>query len=154
MKTKKTPLEMTAEQTNDIVGYFQEGLHAVKGEYRSKIVCTNPRALTGSINIDEATRSAYPDANRWDYAIEYDNETYFVEFHPAATGNVSEMMNKFKWLKSWLRTKAPIMNELKPKCRPAYYWIATGRVKILKGSSESRQLAQIGLIPQKMIVLD
>lgn len=145
---------MAVEQTPDVAGYFMEGLHSVKGEYRSKIICKNPRALTGSINLDEATKSAYPDANRWDYAIEYDNETYFVEFHPADTGNVSEMTEKLKWLKAWLHIKAPLIKELKPKSHPAFYWIATGRVKILKGSSESRQLSKIGLLPQKMMNFD
>lgn len=148
MKTKKTPLENAVEQTPDVVGHFCKGIQAVKNEHRQKIVTANPRKLTGSVDIDKATLPLYPDANRWDYAIEYGNSTYFIEFHPAATSNVTEMMEKMDWLNWWLQQKAPLINILKPTNKP-YHWVATGRIKILTGSKQYKQLATIGLLPKK-----
>ena len=149
MKTKKTPLENAVEQTPDAVGHFCKGIQAVKNEHRQKIVTTNPRKLTGSVDIDKATLPLYPDANRWDYAIEYDNSTFFIEFHPASTSNAMEMIEKIAWLRWWLQQKAPLINALKPQNTPAYHWVATGSIKILYGSKQHRQLATFGLLPKK-----
>ncbi|MBR1792304.1 MAG: hypothetical protein IJ764_01505 [Bacteroidales bacterium] len=152
MKTNKSPLEVAVEQTVDVAGHFNRGLQAVKGEYHSKISVTDARRLTGSVDIDDATRMLFPDSNRWDYAIEYDDETYFVEFHPASTSNVAEVLDKILWIKRWLKTRAPKIQEVKARNGNAFYWIATGRVSILKGSRQYRQAATAGLLPQKRLV--
>ena len=152
MNTEKTPLEMAVALTPDVKGCFKKGVQAVKGEYRPKIQVMESRALTGSVDIDSATLALYPNANRWDYAIEYNDTTFFVEFHPASTGNVAEMIEKRTWLNWWLQEKAPLINALKPANKIAYHWIATGSIKILNGSRQYRMLATKGLLPKKMMV--
>ena len=61
--------------------------------------------------------------------------------HPCSTSDVGTVIKKVKWLKSWLKTKAPDIEVLKPKEKPAYHWIATGGVGITKGSKYERMLA-------------
>lgn len=153
MKSEETLLEKAVAQTQDVSGHFMSGIQAVKREYHSKILASNPRNLTGSVDVDNATQQLYPNANRWDYAIEYNDETYFVEFHPASTSNVSEMTEKLLWLNWWLREKAPLINMLKSEKGNVYNWIATGSIKILNGSRQYRQLAALGLLPKKMLDL-
>jgi hypothetical protein len=152
MKTEETPLETAVAQTADVAGHFRNGIQAVKGAYRSKIQTTKSRMLTGSVDIDTATQSLYPNANRWDYAIEYEDKTYFVEFHPASTSNVDEMIEKLKWLNWWLQEKAPHINALKPKNINAYHWVATGSIQILNTSRQHKLLATKGLLPKKIMV--
>lgn len=152
MKTNETPLGKAVAQTSDVTGHFMSGIQAVKKEYHSKIQVSNPRNLTGSIDIDTETFPLYPNENRWDYAIEYNKETFFVEFHPASTSNVDEMIGKLSWLDWWLKEKAPLISALKPKKGNAYHWVATGSIKILNGSRQYRQLAERGLLPKKLMV--
>ena len=152
MTTNPTPLSRAVDRTPDVAGCYSLGIQAVKGEYRSKIKTYNPRLLTGSIDIDSATQSHYPDASRWDYGIEYNDETYFVEFHPASTTNVEEMIEKKSWLDRWLHERAPHIKALMPVKNKAYHWIATGSIKILSGSRHSRKLSAIGLLPKKIMV--
>ena len=154
MKSKKSLLEKAVEQTPDVTGYFMKGIQAVKKEYHSKIQAEEARLLTGSADIDSATLPLYPDANRWDYVIEYNNATFFVEFHPASTNNVREMIEKLTWLNWWLRERAPHINALKPANKNAYHWIATGSIKILNGSRQYRLLATKGLLPKKIMVFN
>ena len=152
MKTEKTPLENAIELTPDVTGHFKKGIQAVKNEYRSIISATDSRKLTGSVDIDSATSKLYPNDNRWDNAIEYNNETFFVEFHPASTSNVDELLKKQSWIKDWLKSHAPKIDALKAKNGNAFNWIATGRISILKGSRQHRQLATAGLLPQKRLL--
>lgn len=137
----QTPLEKAADKTPDVKGYFRKGLSAVKGSEREKFVFPDTRRLTGSIDIDSATKEIYPEDNRWDYAVEYADETFFIEVHPCSTSDVGTVIKKVRWLKSWLKTKAPDIDILKPKDKPAYHWIATGGVAITKGSKYERMLA-------------
>lgn len=147
----KTPLELAVEQTSDVVDCFCKGLKAVKKEHRSKIHAVDTRKLTGSLDIDTSTAINYPNDNRWDYAIEHNGVTYFLEFHPAATSNVSEIIGKKIWLKWWLKNKAPLIDALKPTTQNAFHWIATGSVKILPNSKHHKQLALAGLLPKESI---
>ncbi len=152
MKNEERLLETAVAQTADVAGHFRNGIQAVKGVYHSKIQTKESRMLTGSVDIDTATQTLYPNANRWDYAIEYDDKTYFVEFHPASTGNVGEMIEKLKWLNWWLREKAPHINDLKPKHTSPCHWVATGSIQILNTSRQYKLLATKGLLPKKMMV--
>lgn len=152
VKITKTPLEVAVEQTTDVIGCFCKGLKAVKKEHRSKIHAVDTRKLTGSLDVDTSTAINYPNDNRWDYAIEHNGVTYFLEFHPASTSNVSEIIGKKNWLKWWLKDKAPLIDALKPTNQSAFHWIATGSVKILPSSKQYKQLALAGLLPKENII--
>lgn len=125
--------------------HFKEGLGAVKSAYRERITAKEPRLFNGSLDIDKAKSKAEPKANRWDYAIEYNGEVFFVEVHPGATSDVPIILKKLEWLKQWLKNEAKAIDKLKTKCETPYFWIHTGGCKILKTSIKSKQLAQRGI---------
>ena len=72
--------------------------------------------------------------------IGYKGNAYFVEVHPADTKNVKEVIQKKKWLESWLEERAPKLREIKAVNTP-YYWVPSGRVAILKNSPQYRRIA-------------
>ncbi len=143
--TAPSALHDAIEQTPDVKGHYCKGLQALEDD-SSKIIVPQPRLIGGSLNIDKAVKGLYPDEARWDYALEYDGATYFVEVHPAFTGEVDKMKKKLAWLQNWLKTKAPEIDKLKSSRHP-YAWVYTGTFAIMKTSKQYKQLAQMGLLP-------
>ncbi len=95
-------LKAAVDATPDVRGKYCVGLKALRPGDRAKISVGNTGKIGGSIDIDTSTKNIYPDSHRWDYAIEYKEEIYFIEIHPASTAEVSTMIGKLDWLKSWL----------------------------------------------------
>lgn len=138
--------------------WLKLGLQAVKNRDRNCIAVNNPRQLTGSVDLDSALVSSYPNANRWDYAIgiarnrQADN-VIWIEVHPANSHHVSEIISKAKWLRSWLRTNGRPLLELCGK-KPELRWVTTGRVAFRKGSKPHLQLGKAGIqFPQRVVNL-
>ena len=147
-RTEVLPKSRLQEAVKGIGGldkHFEKGLGAVKGEYRNRITAKEPRLFNGSLDIDKAKSKAEPTANRWDYAIEYNGEVFFVEIHPGSTRDVPIILRKLEWLEQWLENEAKAIDMLKTKRTTRYFWIHTGACRILKWSSESKQLAQRGI---------
>jgi hypothetical protein len=133
------------------------GLRALTDKHRE---CIKPGTaqILGSVNLEDALRQIYPNEPCWDYTIGMRKDTalyaIWVEFHPANTSNVKEVLEKLRWLKEWLSSKAPELHRLTPP-RAAYHWLATGGVHITRNSPQARQLAQAGLMmPRKVLNLD
>ena len=141
----KSRLQEAVKGIGGLDKHFEKGLGAVKGEYRNRITAEEPRFFNGSLDIDKAKSKTEPTANRWDYAIEYNGEVFFVEVHPGSTRDVSIILKKLKWLKQWLKNEAKAIDVLKTKRATPYFWIHTGGCKILQGSSTCKQLAQSGI---------
>lgn len=137
-------------ETPDITNCYQPGLKAL-GTYSTKISPGNTTLCNGSVDVDSCTAALYPNANRWDYCIGYNNEAYFVEVHSANTSEVSTMLNKLQWLKDWLVNEAPELNKIKAK--PPYYWVMSGKYAILPNSSQARQIAAAGIKPIAKLTL-
>jgi len=133
--------EKAVKGTPDIKDGFKNGLQALGSN--SKYVSTKDNSLIeGSVDIDSSTHDKYPTASRWDYAVGYSDDVYFIEVHPAASGrNVDEMLAKFNWLKSWLSSDAPLLNALPNK---KFRWVNTGKVA-LPNSQAVRKLQQAGV---------
>lgn len=148
-----SPLEDAVNSTSEVAGNYRKGLQAVKGEYRSKIIYSKPRSLTGSLDIDFATKDRYPRENRWDYAVEYGKKTFFVEVHPASTTEVTTVIAKLVWLRHWLKNQAPMISAIKSPVSP-YNWVFTTDCHILRSSKQWKLLSQIGLLPVKQLDLD
>lgn len=141
-------------RTSSVGEYLKPGLRALKGVDRARITCDG-RRLRGSIDIDEALRELLPNDARWDYAVGVQRGRQdlvaWIEVHPASSLHVGEVVSKVHWLRQWLGTSAPALNEL-----PRHFcWIATGTVAFNRASPQARRLAQIGLrFPVKQINLD
>lgn len=134
----------------DISMAYQTGLSALRKEDKNIINFEDTRKIDGSVDIDDATKSLYPQENRWDYVISYKGEyLYFVEVHPATNGTVKDVIAKRNWLLKWLSTKALPLNNYVQKEKKQFIWIHSGRFGLLKTSREYRLAAKYGLIPQK-----
>lgn len=129
------------ESTPDVRGHACFGLQALCPNARSKIKVPNNRLLTCSLDIDSATQLQYPNDNRWDYALEYNNETFFIEVHPAHTSEIPTVLAKLAWLQQWLKNRAPLIEETKSLNHHPYYWICSGKYAISPISPQARLLA-------------
>lgn len=140
------PFRMAVEATPDVVKGFCEGLKAF-GEYKIKIKVPDTKKINGSLDIDAATKDIYPEDNRWDYALCYDGEVFYIEIHPATTGEVTKMIKKLQWLKKWLYTKAPKINKLTTKNRQPFYWIQSSKCAIPKHMPQYKAVVQNKICP-------
>lgn len=152
MQPVKNAFQVAVEKTPDISSAYCKGLQALSSVEASKIIVTDKRLLDGSVDIDKAVKALYIDDNRWDYAIGYNSKICFIEVHPAITSEVETMKKKLLWLKLWLRSKAPEMNQC-PHTSPAYVWIQSGKGAILPGSRQAKSLSLIGLTPVPILRL-
>lgn len=144
-KQSEIYLETIVGNMPSIANCFQTGLKAM-GAHATKIEVENTRLLCGSINIDECLKLKYPQSNRWDYAICYNKSVYFIEVHSGHTGEVNTMLKKLQWLKDWLSSDAQVLKSIAAKPK-AFFWILSKGNHILKGSRQSKLLAQKGLTP-------
>jgi hypothetical protein len=152
MKIRKPmTFKQAVEQTPDVANSYQSGLSAL-GQYATKVSYKDSRLLEGSVDIDTCTTFKYPNDNRWDYVLAYNQKVYFVEVHSANTSQVITVIRKLQWLKNWLNFNAPIINQL-PKAQPAYYWIQSGSFAIPKNSPQYRKVIQNRIKPISLLLL-
>lgn len=136
------------EQTPQIAEAYEAGLVAF-GDYSSKVVVPDSRRVGGSVDIDAATVNFYPSENRWDYAFDYNGEVFFIEVHTASTRETSTVLRKLEWLKVWLREQAPLIDELKSRKIPPYYWVQSKKYALLAQTPQYRMAMTAKLIPIK-----
>jgi len=145
------------EATPSVAAHYRAGLQALPAGDAARIRCTNTRRLTGSVNVDRALQATEPDAPRWDYGIGFcrgSNEAaVWVEVHPASSRSITDMLNKLQWLRDWLRTQAPALEEL---TQSDYFWVSTdATIAITPNSPQARRLAAAGLRgPIRVLRLD
>lgn len=124
--------------------YFARGLGAIKE--KSCINVPHTRRASGSVNLDKAMEKDYPEDNRWDYALEYDGYTFFLEVHPASTSEIKCMIKKVEQVKTWLAENVPDLLKLPKKEKGArvFYWISSGKsdIRLLPQSQQARSLAK------------
>lgn len=140
----KSSFQKAVEGTPNISTAYRSGLQSLKKSDRSSVTVADTKHLDGSVDIDTAVKEKYPNDNRWDYAIGYSGRVCYVEVHPAYTSEVSTIEKKLKWLKAWLKDKAPVLDAI-PKATPAYVWSQTGKGAILPQSSQAKRLATLGI---------
>lgn len=153
MKDSINSFRQAVEETTEVKDGYRVGLKALKKTDVSKVEASDTRKIDGSLDIDGVTKAKRPNEARWDYAIGYNGRIYFMEVHPACTGNIPEIMKKLKWVKDWLNTSGNKLNDL-PKGTPLFSWIATDAgVHIPAVSSHYKMLATKGLLPKRKLVL-
>lgn len=143
---RKLTFKEAVEMTQDVASGYQEGINAF-GKYADKIIVPDPDKIDGSLDIDETTLELYPDDNRWDYALCYDSEVFYIEVHSAITSEVSRMVKKLQWLKIWLATKAPEINKLTTKTKQPFYWVQSSKCDIPKHMPQYKTVVQNKILP-------
>lgn len=151
-KTKKHNNKFVAAicRCDEIRDALKPGLTAL-GNYSVAIRAADTKLIDGSVDIDKAVKRKRPSEPRWDFAVGYSNEASFIEVHPADTKNIDEMLKKVNWLKNWLSNTAPELKSLHKS--GIYYWIPSGRVKILRTSNQFRKIASNGLLIARQVDL-
>lgn len=144
----KKKFKEAVEATPDVESAYRAGLGAM-GDYSKRVIVPDTSLLGGSIDIDESTRAKYPVANRWDYAFDYNNETFFIEVHTASTSETSTVLHKLAWLKQWLRKEAPRIDALKSKTLNPFYWVQYKQFALPKHTPQYRAAAAAKLLPIK-----
>lgn len=127
--------------TPEIAEFLEAGLQAL-GAHSRKIIVNSTRDLEGSVNIESCVRSS--NGRRWDYVFGYKKHTYYVEVHPANTGEVRVVIEKLDWLKQWRKRSAPSLEEAQHSS--TYHWVSSGKTAITKMSKYSRMLVKNGIL--------
>ena len=140
------------QNSPEISECLKDGLQAL-GSNSTKVSVSLTRDLEGSVDIDACLQNIYPNESRWDYVLGYKNRIYYVEVHPAITGEVKRVIEKLNWLKRWREQKASNLEALHH--RSTYHWIASGKVAISRRSRYARELARHGISnPNSRLRLD
>lgn len=151
-KGKTNIFQDAVKNTPEIANCYQVGLRGLS-PYSQKVQLGDTSKCSGSVDIDACTAAKYPQSNRWDYVLGYNDKAYFVEVHTANTGEVSTVLRKLQWLKDWLNAQAPALNKIKADKNP-FVWVQTNGFHILKNSKQYREAAQAGLKPIAKLVLE
>lgn len=151
-KPVKCAFQVAIEKTEEVKGGYRVGKQAIKNTDRRKVDAVDKDKLQGSLDIDSQVKALYPDEPRWDYALSYNDKIYYFEIHPAETSEVEKVVDKLRWLKSWLKTKATEIDKL-PKSEHPYTWVQSGRYAILPTAREKMKLSVSGINTANKLIL-
>lgn len=119
------------------------GLQGLESRDAGKVSATPADLVTDSLALDESLRDSQPNANRWDYLLgtqDRDRPVIGVEVHHAVASEVAAIVEKKQW------AAAEAGKHFKPGHRvSAWYWVASGRTRISKNTSEWRRLVRAGI---------
>ena len=146
MANNKSALESLAVGNPKLKDYCCQGLGAFLPADKIHIRVPNTKQIYCSIALDEAALKDMPDENRWDYVLDYNGEVFFIEIHPASTSEIKTMIKKLDGLFKWLRIINANILSLPPKNR-VFYWVSSGKNRILPSSSQAKQLALKKIVP-------
>jgi len=124
------------------------GLSGLKQIDRKRIDVDATSRVSGSIDLDAALCDEMPNDPRWDYVVGYRHEgsiadyLYWIEVHPATSGEVKSVLSKLSWLKMWLEGTGEPLNGFGRQ----FVWIASGEVRLSPSSPERKRLAQNGIL--------
>lgn len=108
-----------------------------------KLIHVNIRPEIGDgINLDEATRVAFPNQHRWDYILSVPHRKLLigVEPHSANDGELSVVIKKR------INAVGFLAGQLKPGERVArWYWVTNGKVDFSNTEKTRRALDQNGI---------
>jgi len=134
------------EATAGREGAYRPGLRAIRGRDRRRVFCETPRDLSGSVDLGEALRPAFPNDPLWDYGIGKrtrgnQERVFWVEIHPASSEHVQEVLHKLAWLHAWLRGAAPRLDLMERE----FVWVASGKVRLPPNAPKRRLVAARGV---------
>ena len=129
------------QANNTLSQCVRKGLKALSKGKKDKVNQGKNTKVTCSVDIDSCLQLQCPDLSRWDYGLGVGSRSIFLEIHPATTGEVEVVLKKLRWLKDWMRQNCPGFS----KAEKEYYWLATGKVAVLKNSPQHRKIAASGL---------
>jgi hypothetical protein len=149
--------EEAVSGTPHLEAAYRRGLGALRRRDREKLGVARGAKVSGSIDLDSSLEETHPQSNRWDYGIailpaKQRQQIIWIEVHPASSNHVSEVLRKLSWLRGWLRSDAPLLNEMteaersSPRSvRGRFVWVASGGVSLAPSTPQRRAVAAQGL---------
>ncbi|HEV3036588.1 MAG TPA: hypothetical protein VHA33_02255 [Candidatus Angelobacter sp.] len=126
---------------------WMQGLGALRSQDRPHVAPEDPRRLTGSADVDSALRPNEPNAHRWDFAIGHRHINrkkecvYWVEIHTASDKEVKVVLDKLRWLKTWLAGPGSLLNQFERD----FVWVSSGQTSFTIGAPQRKKFALLGL---------
>lgn len=152
IKAATPPTKFQVAVDTDLPGAYRSGLGAIKGSERSKFdFLKDTRKIDGSADIDSTVKKQFPNDNRWDYVVGYNDKAYFFEVHPMTEGEVSTMIAKKDWLEGFLNTKAININKLK---RLPYFWLPTDSGCEITPRSKKAKMLELNNIEWRRVFIN
>lgn len=141
------PFKEEVARTPGIETAYRKGLQALSEADRNRLSVEEPKSITGSVDIDSALRSFFPQEPRWDYVVavsigKRQVRLEWIEVHPATTtANIEEVYAKHDWLRRWLNGDGRKLDCFSRN----FVWISTGKTTFHAGAPQLRRLAARGL---------
>ncbi len=135
------------EKTPGLQGAWRSGLQALRGTDGKHVSVEDTQRLAGSVNVDAALTQSHPNDPRWDYAVGHrptnrkGEVVYWIEIHPARSGEINVVLGKLAWLKSWLHQSAPHLQAMER----VFVWVSSGKTSFTLSSPQQKRFALLGL---------
>ncbi|ADO75408.1 uncharacterized protein STAUR_7653 [Stigmatella aurantiaca DW4/3-1] len=100
--------------------------------------------MIDSMDLDAATQKTHGNENRWDYLLGTTRSNLSliaVEVHEANTGEAKVIVAKKRAAQEVLRSHLDQGETVK-----RWYWVASGKTRVTRGTPESRQLDLAGIV--------
>ena len=155
--------DAVADAPSPVNQAYRPGKQALERRHRTLVTCSDTQRLTGSIDLDAtlAQEPDYANQSRWDYGIGHKptrgpERAVWVEVHTATTREVSAVIRKLEWLRTWLRTEAEQLNRLTGHVgQDSFVWIASNGDHIPRNSSQFRRLQRTAIRqPRRNLTLE
>jgi hypothetical protein len=134
-------------RTRHLNDAWMSGLGALRAQDRPHVAASDTRQLTGSVDVDTALRNQEPNAHRWDFAIGYHHANrqvdcvYWVEVHTASDREVNVVLDKLRWLRTWLAGDGHLLRQF--ECD--FVWVSSGLTSFTLSAPQLKHFAQLGL---------
>ena len=121
--------------------FYKKGLGAFESIDKPHIDVPDTRLIFGSVALDKAALQDMPDDNRWDYALDYNGQVFFIEVHPAKASEIDTVINKVIGLSQWLSNIGSDLLSLPPIDR-IFYWVSSGKTKMVPSGNQIKKLVK------------
>jgi len=128
-------------------GGWRTGLRALREVDRNRVAAVDTRRIKGSVDVESCLKGSHPVDRQWDYAVGYQptniagEVVYWIEVHPANAGEVTVVLEKLAWLRTWLEKNGEHLSSMKR----AYVWISSGTTAFSQRSPQARRMSQAKL---------
>lgn len=139
--------KQAVEQTPHLKNAWKPGLQALRAQDRPHIEAEDTRRLTGSADVDAALQQHEPNANRWDFGVAFrhtnrkQDVVYWVEVHTASDAQVNVVLDKLRWLKTWLKGDGKLLDRFERE----FIWVSSGATTFTLNAPQRKAFAELGL---------
>jgi hypothetical protein len=136
-------VEKALKKGNALATEVRPGKQALRKADRDRVEEAPAARIVDSLDLDTATRATHSQESRWDYLLgttRADIPLIAAEVHPANTGEVSVVIAKKRAAQEVLRSSLTQGATVK-----RWYWIASGKTVITRGTPEARRLDKAGI---------